>query len=1194
MLAHLWTADGIEAVLEVLSRSVSAREHEVIHELHEQALECERTAPVVAAQLDRVAGQLAEIHAGLRAAESIESLQEWLQWQAQSAWRQSAALQGLLAAVASSSEPATWPWRLERLPIVQAELDRLLRKARELSGQPAAERRRGLEGEPRLSWSELLVWLARRAGLGDAEAPAFARLHEHLVAWQSTRADASEGGGRSELAPLAELFGLWYRIDPTLDRTCAALMVEVVAGQRSLTDALRTVTAGGDEPERSIWRRTCLLFHMLEQPAPANRRAALVACTRLVASPEGQSLGPEARATLVQRWAVALELHWRVLPDPPAAFEGALRLVDHVRAAVVEDTAPRLVRDLVVVRTRLLRRLVGWRDGLLEEAAQAHRGLLDVLDARPVPGMRGRVLGELAGLRRACRGEDPVAQDREVRALYDEALEELCDAVVMRARVLSDYAVYMARPLRPAEGDAERALALAQEAVVQLESLPAAAREHPLLRVEEAGHWLTLGNLRLELGDERLMERQAEAREDYSRALACVGDCDEVLAGLVHLNLACVALAAAPHRNRDVQHQHARAELERAVQGLGPLPVSHARAIAERAMLAVRAAAEDELVRERSIREVAAALHGLPLGVDRVVRARVQRQLGELYLHRDGPDDLTRAAECFAAARSAFVEGGAVRLAVEAARDYAEAQLRQHADDGDPAALTRGAVVLEQSALLAEQRWAARVPGESVDELTAMLDGVYGDLAWLQAKLGRPAEVVLHTVTRAKRYRANPSLQALQLRAERSSMLSPAHIDPLARRSAPQPATRRVVPSGLSAKQLHARMVAFGAANPNALAIDLTLTRWGTVAVGVGVEGTAYTTLSLSRETVRRWVWGQAGAPGWWTHYLAYRDALAAGREDEAATSERAWADAARELSLDLGARLLEPVAVGLGRALAGRLLLLAPGRLSGLPFAAARIGGEPLVANIKGLAQIASLAELPAGALPTAQPRRALCVLADPVHDAVATAAIDELADAVRLLGSGQANVEVLARLGDAVGEQVYRPTQARTRERAVVSDSSPTIDAVMQRVPGIDHLFLGGQGWGEGLVLVDAEGRAAALDGARLAQGPRWVAASSVLLSAAARCPPPIDDAVTWRLVHALHDAGVGVVILATCAVPPTLARDLSRGLYLYWALGRGLLEAFTAALANLAGADPSRLGGFVASLGACDGEPQPPAGR
>jgi hypothetical protein len=98
-------------------------------------------------------------------------------------------------------------------------------------------------------------------------------------------------------------------------------------------------------------------------------------------------------------------------------------------------------------------------------------------------------------------------------------------------------------------------------------------------------------------------------------------------------------------------------------------------------------------------------------------------------------------------------------------------------------------------------------------------------------------------------------------------------------------------------------------------------------------------------------------------------------------------------------------------------------------------------------------------------------------------------------------------------------------------------------------------------------------------------------VLLSATARHLPPADDSIAWSLVRALHDAGVGLVILATCPTPPELARELCRGFYLYWALGRGPLEAFTAALANLAGSDPSRIGGLVASLGALGGlEPEP----
>jgi hypothetical protein len=600
-------------------------------------------------------------------------------------------------------------------------------------------------------------------------------------------------------------------------------------------------------------------------------------------------------------------------------------------------------------------------------------------------------------------------------------------------------------------------------------------------------------------------------------------------------------------------------------------------------MLVARLEPHDEDARERCIREVEAALQRLPLAADRVVRARAQRQLGELYLHRDGPDDLPRAAECFAAARGAFVEGGAIRLAVEAARDYAEAQLRQHADDGDLAALTRGVVILEQSALLAEQRWAARAPGESVEELTAMLDGVYGDLAWLLAKLGRPTDAVLHTVTRAKRYRAHPSLRALRMRAARSSILSPVHVDPLARRLSPPPAVRRTVVSGPSARQLVARAAAFAAANPEALVLDLTLTRWGTVAVAVSAEGIAYATVPLSRSTVYRWVWGEASAPGWWAHYLAHRDALDEGRKEQAVVHERAWLDAGRGLAVDLGARLLEPVSAALDRTFEGRVLLLAPGRLSGLPFATARVKGRPLVAQVKGLARIASLADLPVGPLPGGRPGRALCVLAEPgPPNAVTAAPGDELHDVVRLLASGQVEVEVLVQVGGAIGEAAFRPTQARTQERTAVCPLPPTIEAVLDRAPSIDHLFLGGLGWDRGLGLVDEAGGVAVLDGPRLAAGPRWALGSSVFLSATAHRLPPSDDAAAWSLVRVLHHAGVGLVFLATCAVPPELARELGRGFYLYWALGRGPLEAFTAAVANLAGSDPSRVGGLVASLG------------
>lgn len=1145
MLAQLWTAESIEALLDVLARSRDIRSPEVIHELHAQAMECERTAPEVSAQLDRVAGQLTELHAALRGAESLASLDELLRWQAEAPWRMSGAMQRLLAAVAAKPEPAAWPWALEPLTRLQAELDR--------------------------------------------------------------RAATSSAPTTSSPTPfdvLAELIEPWHRLDAGLERACQALAAEVVAGRRSLADALSAVdtdaagapSTNADHTAASIHRRSSLLLHLLEDASPAMRRAALVAHTRMLSSPEAHGLEPRLRLEWLLRWATALDLGWSVLPDPAAAFEGALRLLDQARAAAAELPA-QLHRDATTVCARILRRLAGWRDAMLEPAIAAHERALEALDPQPAAGAMGRVLGDLAVLLAARRSDEPQVQDQAVRATFEEALVELRGSVVLRARALADYAAYLGRPRHASSEDPELALALAHEAVALLEGLPAAARGHPWLRIEEATHRMTLSNLRLELGEHSPSERWVVCTRELRRALECVGDHDEVLVGAVHLGLALAVLGTASAEHRAEQLEEATHWLARAASCLGPLPVLHGRALAELAMLTMLTAPEDERARDDLITEVESALQRLPLGSDPSVRARVQSELGKLLLHRDGPDDLVRAAEHFAAARTAFVEGGEVRLAAEAARDFAECQLRQHADGGDPTALVRGVVVLEQASLLAEQRWAARGPDDSPDdppdeplaELSATLSDMHGDLAWLQAKLGRPVEQLLHHVTRAKHLQA-PTLRALERRAERSSLLRPMYLDALARRSSP-PVLRRSTPCAAPAPaRARARALAFAAANPEVLVLDLTLTRWGTVVVAVSPRGLDLATIPLSQATVRRWIWGEPSAPGWWAHYLAHRRALAADDVEAAAAHERAWIAAGARLAADLGMRLLEPLSLALGIPLADRTLLLAPGRLDGLPLAAARVAGEPLVVHVKGLARIASLAELPPGPLPDPRPHRALCVLADPRSvEAETSVALEELHDVVRLLASARAEVEVLARLGTTEGASLLRSAPARTRERASVSPEAPTIEAVLRRAPRVDHVFHGGQGRTDGLFLLDEEGRPTQLDGAMLEGGPRWAPGSSVLVSAASRCAPPAEDRPTWDLVRSLHRAGVTAVIIAPHAVPPTLARDVSRGLYLYWALGRSLVEASTAALANVAGSDPSRIGAFVVSLGAMD---EPPA--
>ncbi len=1185
MLAEVWNAEGVEALLSLMARTRVVREHELVQELHEQSIECQRTAPEVSAQLHRVAGQLTELHAGLRAAESIRELEDLLRWQAEAPWRMSEAMHGLLAAVAADRAGAEqWPWRLEALPPLRAQLDRLLAVAGELLELPDEERHRRVDGEPGLHSSQLLVWLRAMVARGGDDAPRMQRLAEHIQAWQRMGpASEVEPVHRLEEAVLAELVALWHRLDPVLDRTCGALGAEIVTGQRPLVDALRTIVVDAESTDRAVHRRTVLLHHLLDEPMVSVRRAALVAYSRQVMSPDAQAFDRLARAALVQRWAAALELHWRVLPDPPTALEPALRVVDQTLPSVLDGTAPALARGLMFARARLLRCLASWREGMLEEALRAYRMALDAPSDSSEPIVRGRALGELAGLRRARREPRVTVQDREIRSTYDEALECLKDSVLVRARVLSDYAVYLARPLRPGAEDAAQAQALSKQAVALLEGLPDAVREHPLVRGDEAQHLVTRGNLRLEVGVDRPQERRDAAVADYRSALDRLGEGEDLLRGLVHLDLACVALALAPRGQRDEQIERAREELGEAVEGLVPMPVPHARAVAELAMLEVRAAPEDDAVRDRSIRAVEAALHRLPVGSERVVRGRVERQLGELYLNRDGADDLARGAERFAAARSAFAEGGAARLAVEAARDYAETQLRQYADAGDAAVLTRGAVVLEQAALVAERRWATRRPGEPQQELSAMLDGVYGDLAWFQARLGRPVEQLLRTVTRAKRYRSTPSLRTLRVRTERSSMLSPAYFDPFARRLPPTPPSiSSRANRGPSAAELRTQVEAFVAAEPEALVLDLTLTRWGTVVVAADATGLTYGTLSLTRDTVRRWVWGQTVAPGWWSCYLGYCRARERGDEATAAEREKAWRAAGTVLARELGRRLFEPLGTSIGRSLDGRLVIVAAGRLSGLPLAAARVGEQVVLAQrVKGLAQIASVADLPAGPLAVPRPSRALCVLADP-EASDGGDRVEELRDVVRLLASARADVEVLAQLGETKGEAVYRPTQAKTKERTTVGDETPAVEAVSRRVGAIDHLFYGGLGHERGLMLVSPSGSVESLDGEALGRAGTWGEGSSVFLSAATRQPPSLDDGAQWNLLHALGEAGVGYVVMAGCSVPMDMARDFSRGFYLYWALGRSIPVAYCAALANVAGADPSRVGAFMVWLG------------
>lgn len=1175
VIAALWEAQGHEALLELLASTPKSRDHELIHALHEQSVDCRRSAPDFAAHLEKVAGWLTEIHAGLRAAESVSSVQDLLRWQLEVPWRQSLELEALLAARAASSDPAKWPWSIERLPGLRAELDQVLSIVRELEGMSTAARLRRMEGEPRLQWPELIPWLSNRAGLDDPASEAFARIHRSLLRWQRMRAPEQEPSrpGSSEVAVLAELVELWYRLDPALDRACASLSAEVVSGQRPLSEALRAIVVGAVEPVRTLHRRAYLLHHLLDERSVPVRRAAMEELAGLVAGSEAQTLGDLQRAIVVQRWAAALVLHWHVLEEPPISLQAAVDALGRCLPKVIDDAPPRVTRDLMVSRARLLGCLSRFRDEHLAEAVRSYELALERLGETAEPRTLGCLRAELAGLLRSRRSRDLTAQDRRIRGLYDDALAELQGTMVLRARAMADYAVYLARPLTGVdEEDGEHALLLAERAVELLSGLPEGVADHPLLRSELGITWSILGNLRLEVGREALDARRDAAIHAYEEGMTAVGGANDLVEGLLSLDLALVVLGAVEGR-QDQSLERAREELSRAEARLRPLPVAHARAVVERAMLAVQAAPDDDEVRRQAIRQVEAALSRLPVGADPVVRARVQRQLGDLFLARDGPDDPHRAAEQLAAARTAFIEGGAARLAVEVARDYAESQIRLHADEGNATALTRAEVVLEQAALLAEQRWASRRPTEPTAPLAAMVDGVYGDLAWLRAKLERPPESVLQATCRGKRYRARPGVAELRTRAQRSSMLAPAHFDPLARRApvAPREGARPPGPAP-SPSRLRTGLEAFASANPTAVGLDVTLSQWGTVVTAVDGDGVRYASLPLTRETVRRWVWGDGSRRGWW-------ELRPWAAPDHGEAGDKAWNEAYGRLADDLGRRLLEPALRALGCSVDQRVVLVAPGRLTALPLGSAMLGGKALVERVRGLALVSSLAQLPAGPLPSGKPSRALAVVAEPETTEPSESALEELRDVVRLLVSAGSEVDVLVRGVDAASGASLVPPKALTKGQVRIGGAVPTVEAVLGRVGSVDHVYCRGRDAG-GLVLVDELGGAVSLDHAALGSGPRWPLGCSLLvgggLAPGFRSPEP------WALVEALQSVGVGFVVTSTGPVSDALARDFCRSFYLYWALGRGIPEACAAALVKVAGSEPSRQGAFVVAMG------------
>src|SRR5439155_15350609 len=112
---------------------------------------------------------------------------------------------------------------------------------------------------------------------------------------------------------------------------------------------------------------------------------------------------------------------------------------------------------------------------------------------------------------------------------------------------------------------------------------------------------------------------------------------------------------------------------------------------------------------------------------------------------------------------------------------------------------------------------------------------------------------------------------------------------------------------------------------------------------------------------------------GWATAYLKYLNAA----QPERAQARMEWADRTSELLKELSQRLMQPILAGLDDHANTTDLVIAPGRLAGLPLHAASLAdGRCVAETLASAASVPNISVLPAAKRSWAPPTSALCIL--------------------------------------------------------------------------------------------------------------------------------------------------------------------------------------------------------------------------
>lgn len=1140
ILRQLWNSSGPREVWEILAHESEARGIDIVAELRSESDSCALVNPDLAKHLHRIAEQVERVHESINRFVAINEMSDLL--------------------ALHRDFPFCWLRHFNRLLGTfwidalksgnTARIDAFRRALRLLRDVYVAVH--WLQRGPQLgmdSWTKRIrenpmlcdpsfhAFLDERARFaaknGDPSAESVAQMASYMrhcckvVATITQLQDDRIGGEhvRIRLPLPPDWAELWFLVSEEFSRAMNAIAEQVNRGTQTLESAVRDAVRMGPQDEknsvlqneedsesRNTLYASAFLEHLLRLAKPSVIHQAIDGYRDLAHT--GHWTSPESRSTFVLRYTKALLNHWRYLPDPLIRLQDAVGLIDGALPSVDASVSPRLRRDLLFTRARLLENVGTWQPSAYESAAKDYADGLAVPSVKHELEARGRALTDYANTLRRLSNADEEENDRRILVTLEEALVAFNSdkSVIGRTLALNSYAIYLnERQHGEPAANQERALAMVEEAIELMERARQEefAQDNDLVLRTLASLYMAKSNIirKRESTDE--YDANSAARNALRTALDRLGRSrDDQLRGIIYLNLGHVNLDRYAITGDAANARDAMYSYDEAKQLLQPYPHDFSHALFGSAMLI--AEVPDGRTTEALEESVVAAQKALSLleaSNDAQALARGWFCFGELQFLRGRSGDCDAAINSFRISEAKFLEVGNYVNAVTSARRAAAVKVHQFRN-GDSIDRVREAKEL----LLKATQWIDRL-WQQIDSvawrytISDRFSNVYAEIAWCQATLNESIEALAFTVARAKGREFAAHIHEVQgswqIREGLAEYLDQLRVESRLAETARWRAQRRAEPDRnvdetvratqrkLEVIELQRRLLfpspsdhngespiitlnAFLRNHPTALVCDITISRWGTVVILLGgteagkLAGLAVRVLPLDGATVLKWV------QEWSKSYSIYLKSSGTNRDH----ARQEWADQTSTLLQDVGRNLMQPCLSTLDEKNLVTQLIIAAGRLAGVPLHAAPLDeGTCIAERVASAVYVPNIAVLSPEESSSAPPASALCVLSDPKLD-LPLAAV-ECESVAKSLQQDRAKVTLLAAVGSAVGQKALQQRGINDLPGIAVLDDAPTPRRMSHHIPRCDHFFYSGHGTRRagqsGLVLVDDKGNAA-----------------------------------------------------------------------------------------------------------------------